>query len=386
MEKILIKPLRRSGHLWIYRDEILSDIDHLQAGSTVRVHEERSDRFVGIGYINPKSSITVRILTFTDEEVDKSFFRKRIERSIRYREGFLGLKDTYRAVFSEADYLPGLIVDRYGKSLVIQITTAGIESVKELIIDLVCERINPETVILRNDTTARVKEGLALEKVVVKGNPHQMPVITEGQVKFYVDNLNGQKTGFFLDQRDNRLILREFAKSGEGLDLFCYSGAWSIHLAKQGLIMKGVDSSDRAVELAEENARLNSLEGKVKFIKADVFDYLKWELKRGKRYDLIVLDPPAFAKSKSERRDAYEGYLSLNKGALKLLKPNGILATSSCSQLISETDFTEIVREALKATNRTALVLYKGTQSKDHPILLTMPETAYLKCLILKVF
>lgn len=386
MEKIFIKPTKRFGHLWIYRNEILSKIDHLDAGSMVKVFEERKEKFIGIGYINPKSTITVRVLTFLEEAIDRNFLKKRISESIRYREDFLGLKNTYRAVFSESDFLPGLIVDRYDNSVVIQITTAGMECLKEKILDVVDELINPENIILRNDTSSRIKEGLKLEKKVVKGDLSGLPTIIEDDVKFQIDPLHGQKTGFFLDQRENRLSLKSFINSGEGLDLFCYLGAWSIHLAKRGATVRGIDSSERAIEIAKENAKLNGVEDRVKFIKADAFDFLKWEAKRGKKYDFIILDPPAFVKSKGEKRDAIEGYINLNKAALKLLKINGILATSSCSQLISETEFEGIIKEALKASNKMGIVLHKGTQSKDHPILLTMPETAYLKCLILKVF
>lgn len=386
MEKILIKPTKRFGHLWIYRNEILSKIDHLDAGSMVKVFEERKEKFIGIGYINPKSTITVRVLTFLEEAIDRNFLKKRISESIRYREDFLGLKNTYRAVFSESDFLPGLIVDRYDNSVVIQITTAGMECLKEKILDVVDELINPENIILRNDTSSRIKEGLKLEKKVVKGDLSGLPTIIEDDVKFQIDPLHGQKTGFFLDQRENRLSLKSFINSGEGLDLFCYLGAWSIHLAKRGATVRGIDSSERAIEIAKENAKLNGVEDRVKFIKADAFDFLKWEAKRGKKYDFIILDPPAFVKSKGEKRDAIEGYINLNKAALKLLKINGILATSSCSQLISETEFEGIIKEAFKASNKMGIVLHKGTQSKDHPILLTMPETAYLKCLILKVF
>lgn len=386
MEKVLVKPTKRHGHLWIYRNEIVSEIDHIKVGSLVRIYEEKRDKFIGIGYINPKSAITIRFLTFSDESIDRNFFKKRIIESIKYREEFLGLKDTYRLLFSESDFLPGLIVDRYGKTLAVQITTSGMEELKEMILEILDELINPETIILRNDTSVRLKEGLKLEKIVVKGEFSDLPSILEGDIKFQIDPLHGQKTGFFLDQRENRLSLKSFINSGEGLDLFCYLGAWGIHLAKKGAVVKGIDSSERAIEIAKENAKINGVDDRAKFIKADVFDFLKWEAKKGKKYDFIVVDPPAFVKSKGEKRDAIEGYISLNKAALKLLKTNGILATSSCSQLISEREFEGIIKEALKASNKTATVLHKGTQSKDHPILLTMPETAYLKCLILKVF
>lgn len=386
MEKIFVKPLKRKYSLWIYRNEILSNISDIEPGSLGKIFEEKTNKFIGIGYINSNSVISVRLLSLEDEKINREFFIKRIKECLKYREEFLCLKESYRLIFSESDFLPGLIVDKYDKCLVIQILTAGMETLKNIVINVLDELLCPETIILRNDTQARIKEGLKIEKAVIKGKADKLFITKEDDSHFYFDPLHGQKTGFFLDQRENRLTLKSLINSGEGLDLFCYLGAWSIHLAKKGAVVRGIDISERAVEIAKENSKINGVDELAKFIKADVFDFLKWEAKKGKKYDFIVVDPPAFVKSKGEKRDAVDGYLSLNKIALKLLKNNGILATSSCSQLISENEFEDIIKEALKASRRTGIMLYKGTQSKDHPILLTMPETAYLKCLILRVF
>jgi len=386
MEKIFIKPLKRHGSLWIYQNEILSDIAHINAGSLVKVFEDKTNKIIGTGYINPQSVIAVRLFSFGDEQINKNFLRERIQKSYKYREDFLGLKESYRLIFSESDFLPGLIVDKYGKCLVIQILTAGMERLKDLIIEILDELLAPEIIILKNDSQARIKEGLKIEKKVIKGSFDKLLLTVENNSYFYFDPLHGQKTGFFLDQRENRLYLKSLINSGKGLDLFCYVGAWSIHLAKRGANVKGIDSSDKAIEIAQQNAMLNNVQDRCKFIKSDVFDYLRWEAKKGKKYNFIVVDPPAFVKSRQEKKDAIEGYVNLNRMALKLLRKNGILATSSCSQHISEAEFTEIIKESFKASNRTGILLYKGTQSKDHPIILTMPETAYLKCLILRVF
>ncbi|WP_297210302.1 MULTISPECIES: class I SAM-dependent rRNA methyltransferase [Thermodesulfovibrio] len=386
MDKILVKPLKRKGSLWIYRNEILSNISDIEPGRIVKIYEEKTNKIIGTGYINKNSVISIRLLSFNDEEINKEFLTKRIQNSLKYREEFLCLKDSYRLIFSESDFLPGLIVDRYDKSLVVQILTAGMERLKKLILEILDELLNPQIIILKNDSPARIKEGLKVEKEVVKGDVDRFLTTVEDDLCFYFDPLEGQKTGFFLDQRENRLFLKNLISSGEGLDLFCYIGAWSIHLARKGANIKAVDISERAVEIATENAKLNSVSEKSKFIKADAFDFLKWEAKKGKKYDFIVVDPPAFVKSKDEKKDAIEGYLTLNKLALKLLKPKGILATSSCSQHISETDFMEIIKEAMSSLNKKGILLHKGTQSKDHPILLTMPETAYLKCLIIRVW
>lgn len=383
MEQIFVKPLKRQGSLWIYKNEIVSDISKLSPGATVKVYESKSNRIIGTGYINPESTISVRLLSFKEEIIDEEFFRIRILQSRQYRENFLGLKESYRLIFSESDFLPGLIVDKYGECLVIQILTAGMETFKETIIKILDEIFSPELIILKNDSQTRLKEGLKLEKHVIKGQLKELPAITEDDVRFLFDPLHGQKTGFFLDQRENRVFLKKLITSGQGLDLFCYVGAWSIHLARKGAMVTGIDSSQSAIDLAKENAKINNLAEKCKFIKADVFDYLKWEIKKNKKYDFIVVDPPAFVKSKAEKRDAVEGYLNLNTLAVKLLKKDGILATSSCSQQISEYEFYEIVKEAFLKNRKTGKLIYKGTQSKDHPILLSMPETAYLKCFII---
>ena len=386
MEKIFIKPLKKYGSLWIYKNEIVSDISNLYAGILVKVYESKSNKFIGVGYINPKSTISIRLLSFKELTIDEHFFRSRIIHCKQYREEFLGLKENYRLIFSESDFLPGLIVDKYNKCLVIQILTAGMENFKEMIIKILDDIFKPEIIILRNDSHSRLKEGLKLEKTIVKGALNEFHLIIEDDIKFLFNPLHGQKTGFFLDQRENRTFLKNLVTKGEGLDLFCYVGSWSLHMAKKGIKITGIDSSQNAIDLAKENARINNLIDKSHFIKTDVFDYLKWEIKKNKKYDVVVVDPPAFVKSKNEKKDALEGYLNLNTLAIKLLKKEGIIATSSCSQHVSDYDFYEVIKEAFLKNKKTGKLIYKGTQSKDHPILLSMPETFYLKCLIIKLF
>jgi len=386
MEKIFIKPLKKYGILWIYKNEIVSDISNLYAGILVKVYESKSNKFIGVGYINPKSTISIRLLSFKELTIDEHFFRSRIIHCKQYREEFLGLKENYRLIFSESDFLPGLIVDKYNKCLVIQILTAGMENFKEMIIKILDDIFKPEIIILRNDSHSRLKEGLKLEKTIVKGALNEFHLIIEDDIKFLFNPLHGQKTGFFLDQRENRTFLKNLVTKGEGLDLFCYVGSWSLHMAKKGIKITGIDSSQNAIDLAKENARINNLIDKSQFIKTDVFDYLKWEIKKNKKYDVVVVDPPAFVKSKNEKKDALEGYLNLNTLAIKLLKKEGIIATSSCSQHVSDYEFYEVIKEAFLKNKKTGKLIYKGTQSKDHPILLSMPETFYLKCLIIKLF
>ncbi|MGB9710300.1 MAG: class I SAM-dependent rRNA methyltransferase [Thermodesulfovibrio sp.] len=385
MEKIYVKPSKRYGRLWIYKNEIVSDVSELSPGTLVRVYELKTNKIIGTGYINPESTISVRLLSFKEETIDNEFFKLRILQSKRYREEFLGFGETYRVIFSESDFLPGLIVDKYNKCLVIQILTAGMEKFKEIIIKILDEVFCPEIIILKNDSPSRLKEGLPIEKQIIKGELKKLPMITEDNVNFLFDPLHGQKTGFFLDQRENRIFLKKLITSGTGLDLFCYVGAWSIHIAQNGAMVIGVDNSQNAIDLAKENAKINNVTEKCKFVKADVFDYLKWEIKKNKKYDFIVVDPPAFVKSRAEKTDAIEGYINLNTLALKLLKKDGVIATSSCSHHISEYEFYEIIKEAFLKNKKSGKIIYKGTQSKDHPILLSMPETAYLKCFIIKV-
>ena len=388
MEKVFVRYTKRikSGHLWIYNNEISSDIKNIKKGSLVKVYDSQSKKFIGTGYANAESTISIRLMSYKEEEIDRGFFKKRILEALNYREKFLGLNNFYRLVYSESDFLPGLIVDRYEKVMVIQILTAGMENFKEIIVELIDELFNPEIIILRNDTQSRLKEGLLIEKRIVKGEIKSLPFIYEDGIKFIFDPLNGQKTGFFLDQRENRNFLKQYISYGEGLDMFCYLGAWSLHIAKKGVKVKGIDSSDTSINLAKENAKINNLNDYCTFIKADAFDYLKWEIKRNNSYDFVVLDPPAFVKNVREKRDAFQGYLNLNIMAIKLIKRGGILATSSCSQHVSENEFLEIIKEACLKSRRKGIIVYKGTQAKDHPILLNMPETHYLKCFVVKLF
>ncbi|MEN2985869.1 MAG: class I SAM-dependent rRNA methyltransferase [Thermodesulfovibrionaceae bacterium] len=386
MEKLFIKSYKKYGYLWIYKNEIVSDIEKLDPGSLAKIYEQKTKKFIGVGYINPKSTIAVRLLSFKNEEINIDFLRNRIKKALEYRENILGLKDSYRVIYSESDFLPGLIVDKYSNCIVIQVLTAGIENFKDEIIKVIDEIFDPKIIVLRNDSQSRLKEGLKIERKIVKGDLKELPVITEIDMKFKVDPIHGQKTGFFLDQRENRVFLRNLINAGQGVDLFCYTGAWGLHLAKTGATVIGIDSSEYAIKLARENAELNNLTERCSFVKADVFDFLRWEIKKDKKYDFVIADPPAFVKSKEEKSDAIEGYITLNSLLLKLLKKDGILATSSCSHHISDEDFFEIIKEAFRRSKKYGKILYQGTQSRDHPILTTMPETKYLKCLIIKLF
>ncbi len=374
-----------NGHLWVFSNELYENPKKYSPGSTLELYDMK-DTFLGAGYINPNSLISVRILTREKEPLDKNFFRKRINAALRLRERLCGTRDAMRLIFSEGDYLPGLIADKYGNCIVLQFLTLGMETFKGVIVGLLDEMLNPEAIIVKNDSRMRSLEGIPLYKEIIKGSLRSLPVISEDGVRFEVDPYEGQKTGFFLDQRENRTALMDFIKGGKGLDLFCYTGAWALRLASLGDEIAGVDESERAITQAQKNAELNNFHDRVKFIKSDVFSFLKDEIGKGeKRYDFIVLDPPAFVKSASKIKEAVKAYRQLNEMCTRLLKQGGILATSSCSYHISREMFLDMLRFAGKAASRSLRLLSLRSQGRDHPVLLSMPETEYLKCAFLIV-
>ncbi len=385
-EKIVLKRTSRlkAGHQWVFSNEIKSDIKKIEPGSIVDLYDNKNN-FMGRGYLNPHSLISVRILNKDQEEIDRDFFRKRIKKAIDYRKEFFLQRDAYRVIFSEGDFLPGLIVDKYSEWLVIQILTFGMERLKEFVLEVLEELLEPMTIILKNDSPMRKLEGLSLTVEKVKENSKKLPIISEGDVLFEVDPISGQKTGFFLDQAENRIAFTKYINGGIGLDVFCYTGAWSLHLVKRGACVIGVDESEKAISQAKRNAEINGLSNSCMFTQEEAFNFLKKQLMGGNQYDFIVLDPPAFVKSKQKIKEAIKGYRELNYLAIKLLKTGGVLATSSCSYHIDKVSFYEILRASAKDANRDIKVLEYRIQSIDHPILLSMPETEYLKCVFLKV-
>lgn len=385
-EKIVLKRTSRlkARHQWVFSNEIKSDIKKIEPGSIVDLYDNENN-FLGRGYLNPHSLISVRILNKDQEEINKDFFRKKIKKAIDYRKEFFSQRDAYRVIFSEGDFLPGLIVDKYSEWLVIQILTFGMERLKEFIIGVLEELLEPMTIVLKNDSPMRKLEGLSLTVEKIKENSKKLPLISEDGVLFEVDPISGQKTGFFLDQAENRIAFTRYINGGIGLDVFCYTGAWGLHLAKKGAFVIGVDESEKAISQAKKNAEINGLSNSCMFTQEEAFNFLKKQLMEGNRYDFIVLDPPAFVKSKQKIKEAMKGYRDLNYMAIKLLKTGGVLATSSCSYHIDKVSFYEILRASAKDANRDIKVLEYRIQSIDHPILLSMPETEYLKCVFLKV-
>ncbi len=385
-EKVLLKRTDRlnAGHQWIFSNEIKTDFNTISPGSLVDVYNTKNN-YLGTGYFNPHSLISIRLLTRQKEEINKEFFLKKIKDSLNYRHRLMHMRDSFRLVYSEGDFLPGVIADKYGDCLVIQILTLGMESHKGMLIEVFDDILSPSAIVLRNDSQSRKLEGLSSEIELIKGNLDSLPVIKEGEINFEINPLSGQKTGFFLDQAENRLTASRYIRGGRGLDIFCCSGAWGLHLAKKGAFVAFVDESEKALAQAGRNAELNGLEDKCSFVKEDAFNFLKKMLKTGSQYDFIILDPPAFVKSRTKIKEAIRGYIDLNSMAMKLLVKGGMLITSSCSHHIDKETFLDIIISAAQDAGRYARLLEYRSQSPDHPILLSVPETQYLKCAFITV-
>ncbi len=385
MDKVILKRTSRilAGHPWIFSNELSTSPKRFGPGSLVEVYDNRNE-YIGAGYINPNSLIAIRLLTREREKIDAGFFRRRITAALRYRERFLPDTGSCRLVFSEGDFLPGLMVDKYADCIVIQILTLGMEKQKDTITGLLDEMLAPSVIVLRNDSRTRILEGLSLEKKIVKGRLDTLPVIREGEALLEVDPLSGQKTGSFLDQRENRIAFSRLAKGGRGLDLFCYSGAWGLQLARRGMQVTFVDDSEAALARARRNAELNGVAGTCDFVKDDAFAFLKSEAESGSGYDSVALDPPAFVKSKLKIKEALRGYREINAMAMRIVKSGGLLATSSCSYHIDRMVFLDMLRTASRDSRKSFRLLEYRSQGKDHPVALSIPETEYLKCAFLE--
>jgi 23S rRNA (cytosine1962-C5)-methyltransferase len=367
-----------AGHPWIYASD-LTDRGQAEAGEAVRVLDPRG-RVLGVAHYSSTSQIALRLLTSKAESIDKSFFVRRLTQALAHRERIVQDSSACRLVFSEADLLPGLIVDRYGPYLVLQTLSQGMERARDLIVECLAELWQPAGILARNDAPVRRLEGLAQETVVLAGEIPERVFIEMNGLKLEADLVRGQKTGVYLDQRENYLAAARYAR-GRILDCFTSTGGFALHLARRAQSVEAIDSSAPALAIAEANARANGI-ANVQFRQADVFDFLSG---MERRYSMVVLDPPAFAKSRKQVEDASRGYKEINLRALRLLDAGGILVTCSCSHHMSEAMLLEIVAQAALDAGKTLRVLERRTQAADHPILLTVPETLYLKCLILEV-
>jgi 23S rRNA (cytosine1962-C5)-methyltransferase len=370
-----------SGHPWIYRAD-LTDASGVEPGAVVRVLD-RKKRFWGQALYSSQSQISLRLLTRESRPVDRAFLTERIQAAAAFRDQVVEGARAYRLVAAEGDLLPSLIIDRYGACFVLQTLSQGMERLKPLVVEILLELFTPLAVLERNDVAVRGLEGLPQQKGVLAGEEVSEVVVEEEGVKFCYDLMSGQKTGGFLDQRENRAAARRYAR-GRLLDCFCYTGAFAVTLAGRCDSVLGIDSSVEALNLARRNQELNGITN-IEWKEANCFDYLKAADQEGQRFDTVVLDPPAFARQKSSRESALRGYKELNLRALKILNRGGYLVTCSCSFHVSEADLLETVASAALDSHRTLAVVERRTQSRDHPILLTVPETHYLKCLILRV-
>ncbi len=375
----------RAGHLWVYQGEIGIIGIGVKSGEVVEVLDNR-DRFLGLGYYNHSSQIAVRLLTTARERVDADFFRRRLQQAIQYRQRVKADATCYRLVYGEGDLLPGLVVDKFEEYLVVQFLTMGMEVNRELVLGLLVELCRPKGIIERSDLSVRRLEDLPERAGCVYGECPGSLLIRDNRLQFRVDLLEGQKTGYFLDQSANRASLAQYASGRKTLDCFCHVGSFAIHAAAYGAAsVLGVDISEDAVRLASENAALNGLEGRCQFKTANAFDFLREQSGRKEIYDLIILDPPAFTKSKQALEGAVRGYKEINLRAFKLLPPGGILVTCSCSHHLHPELFWEIINAAAADAKRRIRLLERRTQGLDHPILVGVPETEYLKCFIFEV-
>ena len=369
----------KEGHVWVYRSDLVS-ADGVPPGALVNVADERG-KFLGSALYSSSSQIAIRMISPAAVGDLPGLLRERIQAAIAYRERVVRDTDAYRVVFSEADFLPGLIVDRYNDILSLQVLAQAMdaETVRQTVVSELSERLKPAAIAERVDPRIRELEQLPGRPSGLIQGEKSSTVFSMNGVRFHYEALEGQKTGAFLDQRENYAAVAQYAR-GEALDVFCYQGGFALHLAQHCSSVTGVDSSRPALEVAEKNAALNGRE--IEWVEANAFDLLRDYADAGRQYDCIVLDPPAFAKSKRNLETALPAYKELNLRALKMLRSGGILVTCSCSYHVAHSMLLEVLAQACRDVHRNLRILESRTQAKDHPMLLAVPETAYLKCFI----
>ncbi len=370
-----------AGHPWVYANEVQSISGKDRNGSLAAVYSS-DGRYIGKGYINHLSKILVRIFIRGDETDDDALFLSRIKVANEYRTS-LGFSNSYRAVFSESDDLPGLVVDKYGEYLCVQIQTLGMDRRRDTIVKCLVEAFSPKGVYERSDSSSREKEGLEKATGTLYGEVPDEVEIEENGIKILVDLKNGQKTGYFLDQKENRAAARRYC-SGSVLDCFCNSGGFSLNVAAGADKVTAADISASALESVRKNAALNGL-GNIETAEADVFELLRSYRKERRQFDAVILDPPAFCKSAAEIKDATRGYKDININAMKIVRPGGYLLTSSCTHFMTRTLFEKMLSEAAEEAGRRVRIVETRGQSPDHPIRLGDEETNYLKFYVLQV-
>ena len=372
----------KTGHVWVYRSDVLP-ADAIPPGSLVAVTDQRG-KPLGTALYSSTSQIAIRLISPDAVAGFPVLLRERIANAIAYRESLVRNTDAYRVIFSEGDFLPGLIVDRYNDVLSLQILTQGMDAnpVRETVISALGDHLHGASIVERTDPRVRDLESLPPRLSALLYGQKSATTFTMNGVRFQFEALEGQKTGAFLDQRENYAAAASYAK-GEALDVFCYQGGFALHLAPHCSRVMGVDSSRPALEVADQNATLNGRD--IEWIEANAFDLLKDYSSAKRQYDAIVLDPPAFAKSKRDLDAAIRGYKELNLRALKMLRPDGLLVTCTCSYHVNQSSFLEMLGAASLDAHRSLRLIEVRGQAKDHPVLLNIPETAYLKCVIAAV-
>ena len=372
-----------SGHPWVFRSDIARSKGDPRPGDTVRVTASNG-RFLAMAVYNPASQIALRILSRKEEAIDDAFIRRRVHDAVAYRRRFADLQSC-RLIFAESDGLPAVIVDAFGGVLVMQCLCLGMEKYKDAICDALMEEVHPVGIYERGDVPVRELEGLPQVTGTLRGDVPDRVLMEENGVKFWVDVKNGQKTGFFLDQKENRAAIAPFVRDARVLDCFTHTGSFALHAARYGAReVTGVDISEFACDFARENAALNGFEN-VRFVAANAFDYLKEQCAAGEQYDVVILDPPAFTKSRSAVEAAARGYKEINLRGMKLVKNGGYLVTCSCSQHMLPGQFKDVVLSAARDAHVQLFQVEYRTQGRDHPILPAAPETQYLKCGIFRV-
>lgn len=386
MTKITLRKTRetrvRSGHPWLYA----SEIERVEGESAAGVAEVYSAKgtFLARALYNPASQIALRILTTHDEPIDADFFARRVRTAWEYRQRFCDV-NSCRAIYAEADFLPGLVVDKFGGVLVVQVLSLGMELWKRELTDILVEVIRPEGIYERNDVPVRRLEGMQETTGLLYGDvPGRVPMVENGIV-YAVDVKHGQKTGFFLDQKENRAAIAPLCPGARVIDMFCHNGSFALNAAKYGAReVTGVDISEEALAVARDNARANGLDAN--FEAHNCFDLLRALSDQGEKYDLVILDPPAFTKTRQMTERALRGYKEINLRGMKLVPDGGFLVSCSCSQHVDDAAFTAMLNEAARDAKKKLRMVEFRTQAKDHPILPASPETKYLKCAILQVF
>lgn len=376
----------KSGHPWVFSNEIREVSGERTAGIAAELYDAAGG-LIGVGHYNPHSLIAFRLVSRQREDIDSvEFFEQRIAAALAHRTALYPELETFRAVYGESDFLPGLVVDKYADCLSLQLLSAGMDRRREQIVEALQRVLSPKGIIARNDVGVRSLEGLKEKVELLWGEIPETVEMEENGLRFMVNPREGQKTGGFLDQKQNHLLLREICVGKSVLDCFCYTGSWAVHAASFGAKSAlGLDISARAVAQAAGNARLNGVLDRVRFEECDAFERLRSLHQEGQRFDVVVMDPPAFVKSRKNIAEATKGYLTVNRRALELLQPGGYLITCSCSYHMGREAFRDMLAQAARLAKREVRLVQTCSQAPDHPVLLSFPESEYLKCYVLQV-